>query len=451
VTRRDRPRWWRDVLLRRMLALADVVAAVLAGAIAAGGVDGSLWALVLAPVWVLLAKLLGLYDRDHRAVRHLTFDELPAIAAWALGVVAVLLLFLPLTDVGAPERAAAAEALVAAGLAAAIARGGARWLWRRLTPPEVTLIVGEGEPAEAIRRRARLFGDMHLQLADRGPVPLSELGDPEGELEKLGGSVDRIIVASSEVKPDLIGGLAVACRAHQVKLSVVSTLRGRALPALRLSQVADLPLLEFNTWDPSRSTIALKRAFDVLFSLAALIVLAPLLLLITVAVRLDSRGPAIFTQYRAGLRERPFRMLKFRTMHRDAEERLPDLIDLDKLEEPVFKLDSDPRVTRVGRVLRRFSLDELPQLANVVLGQMSLVGPRPEQIELVERYRPEHRFRLQVKPGMTGPMQVYGRAKLTFAERLAVELEYVENLSFGRDLKILALTFPSVLRGTGAY
>jgi lipopolysaccharide/colanic/teichoic acid biosynthesis glycosyltransferase len=117
----------------------------------------------------------------------------------------------------------------------------------------------------------------------------------------------------------------------------------------------------------------------------------------------------------------------------------------------MFKLRRDPRVTRVGRVLRRLSLDELPQLWNLLRGEMSLVGTRPEQLELVERYGPEHRFRLEVKPGLTGPMQVLGRGELTFEERLAVELDYVENLSIGRDLRILALTPVSVVRGTGAF
>jgi lipopolysaccharide/colanic/teichoic acid biosynthesis glycosyltransferase len=117
----------------------------------------------------------------------------------------------------------------------------------------------------------------------------------------------------------------------------------------------------------------------------------------------------------------------------------------------MFKLVQDPRVTRIGRFLRRTSLDELPQLLNVLRGDMSLVGPRPEQIELVERYRPEHVFRLTVKPGLTGPMQVYGRGELTFDERLAVERDYIENLSLGRDLRILALTLTAVVGGRGAY
>src|SRR5947199_2544320 len=121
-------------------------------------------------------------------------------------------------------------------------------------------------------------------------------------------------------------------------------------------------------------------------------------------------------------------MYKLRTMTAGAEHELPDLVSLDDLPEPAFKLTADPRVTRVGRILRRLSLDELPQLYNVLRGDMSIVGPRPEQVELVQRYRPEHRFRLAIKPGLTGPMQVYGRGELTFAERLAVELDYVENL-----------------------
>jgi lipopolysaccharide/colanic/teichoic acid biosynthesis glycosyltransferase len=134
-----------------------------------------------------------------------------------------------------------------------------------------------------------------------------------------------------------------------------------------------------------------------------------------------------------------------------AEDELGSLIDLDALSAPAFKLRDDPRVTRVGRLLRRFSLDELPQLWNVLRGEMSIVGPRPEELALVERYEPEHRFRLQVKPGMTGPMQVFGRAELAFDERLAVELDYVEKISLARDLWILLQTLPAALRGTGAY
>jgi lipopolysaccharide/colanic/teichoic acid biosynthesis glycosyltransferase len=218
----------------------------------------------------------------------------------------------------------------------------------------------------------------------------------------------------------------------------------------RLQYVAELPVLQFNTWDVSRSTLLLKRAFDVAVAACALVVLAPLLALVALLIRLDSPGSVLFAQQRAGAGGEPFRMFKFRTMVADAEERLGELVAFDRLREPMFKLHDDPRLTRIGRILRRLSIDELPQLANVLRGEMSLVGPRPEQVEIVARYRPEERFRLTVKPGLTGPMQVFGRGKLTFEERLAVERDYIENLSFGRDLRLLVLTIVPLVTGRGA-
>jgi exopolysaccharide biosynthesis polyprenyl glycosylphosphotransferase len=435
-----------------MLALADVVAAAFASLVSASSVAGSLWALAPLPLWILLAKLLGLYDRDHRSIRHQTFDELPAIAAWAAAGSAVLAALMPLTPAGSMSATSFAVAAVLAAAAAFVLRAAARWLWRQLTPPERTAVIGRGDLADATRRKLELFPDMHLTLVEEAGLGQEAAGgENPGRLEELVQRVDRVIVASDHVDSELIGRLAAVCRRQQVKLSVVSALRGRAGPAPLISQVADLPVLEYDTWDVSRSTVLIKRAFDLAVAGATLVVLAPLFPLIALAIRLDSRGPAIFSQQRAGINGTPFRMLKFRTMIAGAEESLPEVISLDELPDPMFKLRSDPRVTRVGRVLRRLSLDELPQLVNVLKGEMSIVGPRPEQIDLVERYRPEHRFRLQVKPGMTGPMQVFGRGELTFTERLAVELDYVENMSLARDLRILAQTFPAVLRGTGAY
>ena len=236
-----------------------------------------------------------------------------------------------------------------------------------------------------------------------------------------------------------------------MKLSIVPPARGLFGTAVQLRHVADLPVVEYNTWDVSRSTLLLKRMLDVAVASVILVITAPLCVLTVLAIRLSSAGPAFYVQTRAGLHGREFRIYKFRTMLADAEEVLPSLVEFDTLDEPVFKLARDPRVTRLGRFLRRTSLDELPQLLNVLKGDMSLVGPRPEQVELVRRYRPEHLFRLAVKPGLTGPMQVFGRGRLTFEERLSVEREYIENLSISRDLQILALTIPSVFEGRGAY
>jgi lipopolysaccharide/colanic/teichoic acid biosynthesis glycosyltransferase len=236
-----------------------------------------------------------------------------------------------------------------------------------------------------------------------------------------------------------------------MKLSVVPPARGMFGTAVQLRHIADLPVIEYNTWDVSRSTLLLKRALDLVGAAVAFVVVAPLMLAIAVAVRLDSRGPVLFVQRRVGLDGRAFAILKFRTMVAGADDVLSALVRLAGLDAPAFKLQRDPRVTRIGRLLRRTSLDELPQLLNVLRGDMSLVGPRPEQVEVVDRYAEEHRLRLAVKPGLTGPMQVYGRGALTFEERLAVEREYIENLSIGRDLRLLALTLPSVVNGRGAF
>lgn len=195
----------------------------------------------------------------------------------------------------------------------------------------------------------------------------------------------------------------------------------------------------------------IKRAIDVVLSALALLITAPLMLLIGLLIKLDSKGPIFFTQERIGVNGKPFVMYKFRTMVPDAEKRLHDLINLDQLNEPRFKIKNDPRVTRIGRFLRKSSLDELPQFFNVLRGQMSLVGPRPEEAQIVAMYNYKQRQRLAVKPGITGPMQVNGRGDLPFHERLKLEVDYIQNYSLRRDLEFLIQTVPVVLLGKGAH
>jgi exopolysaccharide biosynthesis polyprenyl glycosylphosphotransferase len=442
-----RPRWWRDMVRRRALAAADVGAAVLSMAILAGSLTDLVWALSSLPLWVLAAKLFGLYDRDHRALRHTTLDELGLLAVWMGSMVLVIAwLVLPLTPAATPSEASIGLAWVAGLGAVTLGRGFGRWAWRRATPPEHCLVIGDGRLARSIKRKAELFPDLHLEVADH-PCSVEDVRrDPAAFV----GLADRLVVASDSVDPALVDRLVAACRDRQVRLSVLSPLRQRARPGRRLGQIADLPVLEYDTTDLSRSTLMLKRAMDLLIGSLTAAAALPLVPFIVLAIKLNGRGPVLFVQARAGLGGRPFRMYKFRTMTPDAEARREELVDLDSLPEPVFKLSADPRVTKVGRILRRLSLDEIPQLINVLKGDMSLVGPRPEEIEVVERYEPEHRFRLDVKPGLTGPMQIYGRGDLTFQERLEVELDYVENLGLVHDLRILVATVPSVARGSGA-
>lgn len=196
---------------------------------------------------------------------------------------------------------------------------------------------------------------------------------------------------------------------------------------------------------------AIKRTMDIVGSLIGLVLAAPLLPLLAVAIKLDSPGPAFFFQQRVGENGRPFRMIKLRTMVEGAEGMLPALIDPGFIPSPGFKLRDDPRVTQVGRFLRRSSLDELPQLWNVLKGEMSLVGPRPEETQVVRLYNDWHRQSLAVKPGMTGPMQVNGRADLGLDDRLWLELDYIRNYSLWKDVCILARTLAAIVSGRGAY
>lgn len=439
-----------EPLRRRMLALGDVLA-VAAAAVVVGlwgsGASGAFLLVLFAPIWIVTAKLSGLYDRDHRTLRYLTVDELPWLLVWTLSSTALLTLFLvpfPALDLTASDRLLVWGTVLGLGFAL---RATMRALWRRITPAERVFIVGDGPLAQAFVRKLELFPDIHAEIA--GAVESCPALD--ARLDELDRAVDRIVIACSELSEELLEKLLPFCRTRRIKLAVIPPTRGMFGTATHLTHIADLPLLDYNTWDISRTTVVLKRVFDIVAAIAGLVVTSPLFLLAALATLLDSGRPILFRQTRGGERARPFQMLKFRTMVQDAEARLSELVRVEELTNPMFKLRIDPRVTRVGRVLRRTSIDELPQLINVLRGEMSIVGPRPEQLDLVERYAPEHQFRLQVKPGITGPMQVYGRGELTFDERLAVEREYVENLSLARDVRIVLMTLPAVFGRRGAF
>jgi lipopolysaccharide/colanic/teichoic acid biosynthesis glycosyltransferase len=198
---------------------------------------------------------------------------------------------------------------------------------------------------------------------------------------------------------------------------------------------------------PDRTAyLRIKRVMDLTLSIAALPVVLPILLLASIAIRLDTRGPAIFVQERIGQHGRHFTLYKLRTMVADAEELKASVLDSHTIH---FKTLDDPRITRVGRFLRKTSLDELPQLFNVLRGEMSLVGPRPTSVNLAT-YEPWHERRLEVPPGVTGLWQVRGRNAMTFDERVELDLEYIDHLSFANDIKLLGQTVLVVLKGKGA-
>jgi exopolysaccharide biosynthesis polyprenyl glycosylphosphotransferase len=442
---------WRYVLLRRFLASADIAAALFATGslvvIGSGNAGQLAWALFYLPAWIIVAKLLGLYDADGRSLRHLTVDEIPQIVLWALIGMSGLSLFLEVLPPGRPDASSAIIAGTIAAVSAVALRASARWFWRLVTPTERVAIVGTAESTVSVRRKLELFPDLHMTIVEeRAMHEVLESGADEW----LAG-VDRVIVTPASLDELSTGKVVDQVRERGVLLSIVPPGRTAFSAAARLGHLAELPVLEYTTGDLSRSTLLLKRILDVVISSVALVLLSPVFLVIALAIALDSRGRVLFSQLRAGRDGRPFRMHKFRTMVENAEELLPQFVLVDDLAEPVFKLECDPRTTRVGRWLRRWSVDELPQLVNVLRGEMSLVGPRPEQVEFVDRYSAEQRRRLIVKPGLTGPMQVYGRGALGLDERIAVEADYIENLSIGRDLRILGMTVAAVFRGGGAF
>jgi exopolysaccharide biosynthesis polyprenyl glycosylphosphotransferase len=426
------------------------------------GTTDPLWVLPTMPLWIIVAKFEGLYDADHPRIWHLTTDEVPAIFHWVTLSVAGSLVFIR----ALPEETVTLEsalALYVAALATSfMLRSAARAIWRRRVPPERALVMGHGRLADAVSRKLALEPGHHLAVLEYSSHETNGNGaGREFKLEELSREdldfllaetdIERVVLAMPELDEATLARVVSSCRASGVKLSVMPPMRAMLGTAVQLNHIAEMPVIEYGTWGTSWSTMALKRAGDVVLSAVGLVVLAPLMLAIAVAVRLTSKGPALFTQIRAGRHGKPFKILKFRTMCHDAEERIAEVISPDELTEPMFKLRNDPRITTVGRYLRRASLDELPQLFNVLRGDMSLVGPRPEELWLVERYGETQRFRLDMRPGLTGPMQVHGRGELNFQERLAVEREYVENYSLRKDLKLLLRTASTIWRGPGAY
>ena len=249
----------------------------------------------------------------------------------------------------------------------------------------------------------------------------------------------------------LAGEIIAACRGARVSVTMVPANQTVLGPGTELNRIAEVPMLDFQFGDPPRSTMAIKRATDLVVSVSMLTLTAPFLALAAAMIRFDSPGPVFFRQVRIGRDGDQFTMYKLRTMTADAEEQLDSLIDLDALDEPAFKIANDPRVTRIGKWLRRSSFDEVPQFINVLKGDMSLVGPRPEEEAVVALYDERQRQRLRVKPGLTGPMQVAGRGGLTFEERLALERDYVENLTITGDFRILLRTPRAVIRGEGTF
>jgi len=236
-----------------------------------------------------------------------------------------------------------------------------------------------------------------------------------------------------------------------VRAAVVPDLFQLSLGGVQVEEINGIPLISIKQTTLTGMNQVFKRVFDLLITIPAIILLSPLLLLVALAIRLDSPGPVLFRQIRVGRHGAPFVFYKFRSMRQDAETELEKLRELNEASGPLFKIRDDPRQTRVGRFIRRTSMDELPQFFNVLRGEMSLVGPRPGLPSEVAQYQDWQRRRLEIQPGLTGLWQVRGRSDLTFDEMVMLDIYYGENWSIGTDVQILVRTIPQALFGDGAY
>ncbi len=457
----------RDSVLARMLFAGDFIAALMAAGIAVLMLEktsaaGLAFVLTAAALWPLAAFSIGLYRSDQLAAWASAVAEVPRgfvaamLITWPLfGVAALLQLD---QTVGLTFLTVAATSAFAA-TARTIVRAG---LHRSPTLRQRTLILGSGMVAGHVVDKLRnnnQFGLVPVGIVDDD---LHDVGSPElpwlgrfADLDKIiaAQEIDRVIIAFSRASHEQLLEAIRASRDAGVAVDIVPRLFEFLDGVRALDQVGGLPLLSIGAPMLTSVSMAAKRALDVFGSLALILVFAPLMIPVAIAVKIESRGPVFFRQPRAGRGNTSFRLIKFRSMYVDAEARKQELEKQNEADDGVmFKIREDPRVTRVGRVIRRFSIDELPQLFNVLRGEMSLVGPRPlifpETAALEEQW---HLRRLELRPGITGPWQVYGRSQSPFQEMVRFDYQYVAGWSLARDVEILLATVPAVLSGRGAY
>ena len=324
------------------------------------------------------------------------------------------------------------------------------------------LIIGTGKRAMRLSRKLRESVEWGVDIvghldSDPTRVGPSVLGFPVlGTVADISAVlkrhvVDEVILAIPRAMIDDVDAIAYACEEEGVRCRFMADMFDLQLARMSLVQLDDIPLLTLEPVAQDELKLIVKRVLDLTFTLISMPVILPLMGIIALAIKFESPGPALFVQDRVGLKKRIFPMFKVRSMHQGADERLKDLEDQNEAEGPIFKIANDPRVTKIGRVLRRTSLDELPQLFNVLGGQMSLVGPRPMSIRDVDLFDMGiQRKRFSVKPGLTCLWQVSGRSNLPFSKWLELDLAYIENWSLFLDFKILLRTFSAVVKGTGA-
>ena len=459
---------------RRVEMLVDTCLTVLAFVAAyglrnwaAGPHPGVLPHLALLPVIVPMWAFLLVFFRAYRSPGEASIPELLLATVRAVGAGLVLLLALVfLLRAHEVSRAIVISFGVLDCAVLVAARLARTWAFRRaLARGEKhrrVLIVGTGNRAE--RLAGRLLQKSRWGIAivghldpDPSVVGKSILGSPVlGTLDEITSVlrdhvVDEVVLAIPRSMIGMAEKVVLACEEEGVKVRLMADLFSINAARMVLDQFDDVPLLTFETVAQEEWKLLLKRVMDLGLTLLVMPVVLPLMGVIALAIRCDSSGSVLFKQLRVGQSKRRFLLYKFRTMVEGSERLQSDLEHLNEAQGPIFKIANDPRITRVGRFLRATSLDELPQLLNVLRGQMSLVGPRPMSLRDVNLFdRGIQRKRFSVRPGLTGLWQVSGRSHLPFSQWLELDLSYIANWSLLLDVKILFRTIPAVLRGTGA-
>jgi exopolysaccharide biosynthesis polyprenyl glycosylphosphotransferase len=335
--------------------------------------------------------------------------------------------------------------------------------YRRGMVADKAVIVGSGEVGRSVIRTLLARPDLGFQAIGYLDDGTAENNIGSGRIPYLGswrelqtvlkreGNIHTIFVTLPSQQHDQIEEVMRISQQYGAQAQVVPDIFQLSLNRVEFNNVAGIPMFSAREVRLSRTGQVLKRILD-LFIVTILAIPATLITAITaIAVRLESPGPIFFIQQRIGYRGKPFNMAKFRSMVVDAEDQKEALLMMNEADGPIFKIRDDPRLTRVGRIIRRYSLDELPQLYNVFVGEMSMVGPRPALPDEVGKYQTWHMQRLEVKGGITGLWQVSGRSDLTFDEQCLLDIYYIENWSLALDLRIMLQTIPYVISGRGAY
>ncbi len=325
------------------------------------------------------------------------------------------------------------------------------------------LMVGAGPRAQRLMSRYRASEQWGLDIVGILDPDPELWGTQVGGVLVLGGLdkiddvmshrvIDEVLVCMPRRLIDDADRIARICDEEGVVLKFVADVYDFKGSTVRLEEIDDVPVLSFEPVSHGEGVLVAKRIIDLLLVMVALPLLLPLFLIVALAIKLDSKGPVFFVQERVGLHKRRFNMIKFRSMYQDAEERMKEIEHLNEADGPIFKIQHDPRVTRVGRFIRRTSIDELPQLFNVFMGHVSLVGPRPMSVRDVSRFdRSVQRKRFSVRPGLICLREVSGRSRLSFDRWLELDLQYIDEWSLWMDVKILLKAIPSVLKGDGAH